>query len=293
VVRDTLALCEAGELIVERFGPPGEASPDGVSVVMPVYNHARFLPATLAALDAQTRRPDQVVVVDDGSSDASAAIVAQWARQCTAHVLLVRQRNAGAHAALNRGMALACGSTIALANSDDRYAPQRLERLVGALDDARELAFSAVATIDDDDRPSHTPYAVELRARVAELTTLPTMLHAFVRHNAAVSTGNLVLRRALLDRTGGFAALRVCHDWDFVLAASHATRFAYVDAPLYSYRLHGANTFSGSTLAGRLEGDVVLDRFLRGIDGHPWLASADRVAFAAFVREAGLGGYLP
>jgi hypothetical protein len=188
-------------------------------------------------------------------------------------------------------MALARCATIALANSDDRYAPQRLECLVDTLDDTRALAFSAVETIDDDDRPCDAPYAVELRARVAELATLPTMLHAFARHNAAVSTGNLVFRRALLDHTGGFAALRVCHDWDFVLAASRATRFAFVDAPLYAYRLHGANTFSGLTLTGRLEGDVVLDRFLGGIDDHPWLASADRAAFAAFLREAGLGGF--
>jgi hypothetical protein len=96
----------------------------------------------------------------------------------------------------------------------------------------------------------------------------------------------------LLDVTGGFAALRVCHDWDFVLAASRATRFALDLAPLYLYRLHGSNTFSDLTLAGRLEGDLVLDSFLRDIDTHPWLAPDDRAPFRAFLREAGLGGYL-
>jgi len=292
VVRATLSRCESGEIAVECFGPPGDAPDDGVSVVMPLYNHARLVPAALAALDAQTRQPDEVVVVDDGSSDDSAAIVAQWARASRLRVRLVRQDNAGAHEALNRGMALARCATIALANSDDRYVPQRLERLVAALDDAHALAFSAVATIDDDDRACSTPYAVELGARIAELASLPSMLHAFVRHNAAVSTGNLVFRRRLLDATGGFAALRVCHDWDFVLAASRATPFAFDATPLYLYRLHGANTFSGLTLAGRLEGDLVLDRFLRDIESHPWLACADRAPFRAYLREVGLGGYL-
>ena len=113
-----------------------------------------------------------------------------------------------------------------------------------------------------------------------------------MRHNAAVSTGNLVFRRRLLECTGGFAALRVCHDWDFVLAASRTTRFAFVDEPLYGYRLHGANTFSGLTLAGRLEGEIVLDRFLRDVDTHPGLAGTDRSAFRAFLREVGLGGFL-
>ncbi|HEX4883658.1 MAG TPA: glycoside hydrolase family 99-like domain-containing protein [Casimicrobiaceae bacterium] len=291
VVRQTRSLVEDGTLAIERFGT-GPVAGDGLSVVMPAYNHARFLPGTLAALAAQTRPPDEVVVVDDGSTDGSADVVARWARGAGLPVTLVRQRNAGAHAALNRGMALARGATLALANSDDRYARERLERLAGALGDGRMLAFSAVTTIDDDDRPCTTPYARELVARVAELGMLPTMLHALVRHNAAVSTGNLVFRRALLERTGGFAALRVCHDWDFVLAASRATRFAFVDAPLYAYRLHGGNTFSGLALAGRLEGDLVLDRFLRDVATHPWLGPEEVGAFADFLRGAGLGGYL-
>ena len=141
------------------------------------------------------------------------------------------------------------------------------------MDEGRELAFSAVATIDDDGTPVATR---RMRASCASASPswrrAPTMLHVLVRHNAAVSTGNLVFRRRLLERTGGFAALRVCHDWDFVLAASRATRFAFVDEPLYAYRLHGANTFSGLTLAGRLEGELVLDRFLCDVDSHPWLA---------------------
>jgi glycosyltransferase involved in cell wall biosynthesis len=292
VVEETQALVARGDVVVERFGTKDDLPAEALSVVMPAFNHARYLDATLASLAAQTRVPGEVVVVDDGSTDASADIVARWARQSGLRVALVRQANAGAHVALNRGMALARGATLALLNSDDGYAPARLARLEAVLDEAHVLAFSDVTTIDDDGRPSDTPYARELHARVAELRTLPTMLHAFVRHNAAVSTGNLVFRRALLQRTGGFAALRVCHDWDFVLAASRCTRFAFVDEPLYAYRLHGGNTFSGLTLAGRLEGDLVLDRFLRDVRSHPWTPASDREAFVAFLREAGLAGYL-
>jgi hypothetical protein len=107
-----------------------------------------------------------------------------------------------------------------------------------------------------------------------------------------VSTGNLVFRRSLLDATGGFAALRVCHDWDFLLAATRATCLRLVPEPLYVYRLHGANTFSGLTLAGRLDGDVVLSRFFAGLDTHPALDASERLSLREFAREAGLGGYL-
>ncbi len=114
---------------------------------------------------------------------------------------------------------------------------------------------------------------------------MPNLLYALIRHNAAVSTGNLVFRRSLLDDVGGFAALRVCHDWDFVLAATYATRIAVVADPLYVYRLHGANTFSGLTLAGRLESDRVLDGFFARLRAHPWLDANDRERLRRFARE--------
>jgi glycosyltransferase involved in cell wall biosynthesis len=273
--------------------PRGGGRRVGVSVVMPVWNHARFLPRALASLTAQTTLPAELVAVDDGSGDGSAGIIAAFAETAPFPVTLATQANAGAHVALNRGLALATGDTIALLNSDDAYAPQRLERLVAALDGRHALAFSGVAPVDDDDRPLDTPYARELLARVAEVGTLPHPLYALVRHNPAVSTGNLVFRRSLLDATGGFAALRVCHDWDFLLAAALATEPVFVAAPLYAYRLHGGNTFAGATLAGRLESEEVLARFFAAAGGHPALVEpASRAAFVAFAHDAGLGGYL-
>ena len=146
--------------------------------------------------------------------------------------------------------------------------------------------------VDDDDGASQGEYARVLASRVAELAHLADPLHALLRHNAAVSTGNLVFRRSLLDSTGGFAPLRVCHDWDFVLAATYATRFAIAHAPLYRYRLHDANTFSSAPLRARLESDHVLSGFFARLDAHPWLDDAGRVALKAFARANGLGGYV-
>jgi len=297
VVRDTRAAVAGGEVSVERHGgeQPGVAGDSRrgpVSVVMPVYNHARFLARALDSLAAQTSLPDELVAVDDGSTDGSEEIIRAFARRAPFPVTLARQANAGAHVALNRGMALARGSVLALMNSDDAYAPERLARLAAALDDTHALAFSGVALVDDDDRAPDTPYARELAERLREAETAPDLMRVLVRHNPAVSTGNLVFRRALLDATGGFAALRVCHDWDFLLAASFATRLRVVPGPLYVYRLHAANTFSGLTLAGRLESDAVLSAFFAHLPGHPALDAAGLEAFRAYARDAGLGGYL-
>jgi len=293
IERDAVEAIASGALRRQTFGPRREPGGDDVSVVMPVYNHAHFLPRALASLAAQTRLPAELIAVDDGSTDDSAAIVETFAAVAPFAVTLVRQANAGADRALNIGLALARAGIVALLNSDDAFEPARLDRLVGGLAVGIDLAFSGCAFVDDDDAASDGAYATELRRRQDETWRAPTLLHVLVRYNAAVSTGNLVFRRALLARTGGFAPLAVCHDWDFVLAATYATRFAVVPDPLYRYRLHDANTFAVRRIAGVMEGEIALAGFFAGVAAHPWLDAHSRRAFLVYARGAGLGGFLP
>ncbi len=295
VERSTAALVASGGIAIERTGygersgTPGER----VSIVMPIYNHARYLQRTLASIADQTLAPTELVAVDDGSSDDSAQIVAAFARTAPFPVTLVRQENVGAHEALNRGLALAREATIALINSDDVFAPARLAIMTRALDRMTLLAFSDTDFVDDMGAPSHSAYAAQLRDGIDWAATLPSILYALVVRNVATSTGNLVFRRALLADTGGFAPLAVCHDWDFVLAATYSTHVAFVRQRLYQYRLHGGNTFGGLRLAGHWEGELVLDRFFANLESHPWLTRATLPGFIQHASALGLSGYLP
>jgi glycosyltransferase involved in cell wall biosynthesis len=298
VERDTAALIASGAISLQHFAAADAAPSAGegyeVSLVMPLYNHARYLPQTLASIGAQTLEPRELIVVDDGSSDGGAEIVAEFARRVSFPVTLVSQANAGADAALNRGMAVARGDIVALVNSDDAFHPERLERLVAALAPGIDLAFSDVSFIDDEGVAVDTAYARTLRRRIDEGTAAPNLLYPLIEHNIAISTGNLLFRRHLLHRIGGFAPMRVCHDWDFVLAATYVTRLAFVDQRLYQYRLHGDNTFAALTLAGRIDGERVLDSFFAGIHRHPWLAAGDaRAAFLRYARNKGLAAVIP
>jgi glycosyltransferase involved in cell wall biosynthesis len=263
-----------------------------VSVVMPVYNHARFLSRALASLAAQSVAPAELIAVDDGSTDGSYEVLAAFARAASFPVSLVRQPNAGASVALNRGMALARHDTIALMNSDDVFAPRRLETLTAALDADTALAFSDCDLIDEADQPAVGPYATRLRERIDVGAAASNLLYPLISHNVATTTGNLLFRRSLLEAIGGFAPLAVCHDWDFVLAASYATRIAFVRHRLYGYRLHGANTFGKLALKGIEEGELALDSFFQNIDRHPWLDAKTRADFYTHARAVGLGGYL-
>ena len=293
VERDTAAAVTAGEVVVERFGTPPERGTAGVSVVMPVYNHARFVERALASIAAQTVLPRELVVVDDGSGDGSAAIVERFARSAPFPVTLARQRNRGAHVAINRGLALSACDTLALLNSDDAFAPGRLAQLSSALGPARELAWSEVSFVGEDDAPATGPAIDTLVSSIRAARESGDRVAALTRTYLAVSSGNLVFRRSLLDATGGFAALEVCHDWDFVLAASAVTDIAVLPEPLYRYRVHGANTFVSRHLAGQVEVERVLGRFLARIGEHPALDEDGRMRLRAALADRGLAHLWP
>jgi len=294
-----LAESQAGVLRSVRSPTlPEPSSGTRVSVVMPAYNHAAYVPAALDSVLAQTHRNLEIIVVDDGSTDATAAVLDDYAARCRSHALtVVHQEHAGAHHALNRGLALARGEVIALINSDDLYAPTRLARLLEEMSRRRSaFAFSSTRFIDDDGNevPASHADARPLREALLEPREGRDLLYVLVKTNIAISSGNFVFRRDLLERTGGFCSLRVCHDWDFVLAASRETPLAFLDEPLYLYRLHGENTYSHVRALAAFEADQVLSRFLADIAKHPIAREpAELARFLRYLRKAGLGGHLP
>ncbi|HZI83759.1 MAG TPA: glycosyltransferase [Casimicrobiaceae bacterium] len=266
-------------------------------MIMPAYNHQRYVAAALDSVIAQTHANLEIIVVDDGSTDATGAIVDDYAARCATHPLtVVHQANAGAHEALNHGMALARGEIVALMNSDDLYAPDRLERVIAQMDRrGAGLGFSATRFIDDegDDVGTTDPYVKQLTKAIGEAIKAPDPLYVLVYNNVAISTGNFVFRRELLERTGGFCAMQVCHDWDFLLAASYAAPLTMVDAPLYLYRLHGTNTFARARVQAVFELEQLLSGFFARIGEHRLLQDPGRAAhFRDHVRAMGLSGYL-
>jgi glycosyltransferase involved in cell wall biosynthesis len=101
-----------------------------IAVVVPTYNRAKLLGRALASVLAQRRPPDEVVVVDDGSTDDTGAVVAR----CADAVRLVRRRHAGVSAARNLGVASSDAEFVAFLDSDDVWEEDHLERMQHAID---------------------------------------------------------------------------------------------------------------------------------------------------------------
>jgi glycosyltransferase involved in cell wall biosynthesis len=231
-----------------------------VSVVVPLYNHQRYIAAALDSVCRQSLRPDEVVVVDDGSTDSSPCVVQQYAA-ANPTVRLRRQSNQGAHHAINTGMSEARGDIVAILNSDDAYAPERLHECVQVLKERDDIAAVATALdfMDDAGRAIPNPWYESARRYYDEVRDLAI---ALANGNFIMTTSNLVLRRSVAIELGGFKALRYAHDLDFLLRLlAEGKRIHLIDRPLLRYRLHAHNTIKEDHRKVRAEWASVLASF--------------------------------
>lgn len=256
-----------------------------VSVVVPIYNHSSYVThAVRSALD-QGPWLREVVAVDDGSSDGSAETL-RAALGDDPRLVLWSQPNRGAHAAINAGLLRATGDFLAILNSDDAYAPKRLNRVLRALQSspAADIVATGITFIDGRGAPVANEWyrsALDFYKQQSDLAV------GLINGNFIMSTSNLVFRRTLLERIGLFAPLRYAHDLEFLLRVlAHGRRFALLlEEQLLSYRLHSANTIKEEHLGVRIEWAAAaagyLDVLFRGSEPLAW----DQLAMFQHVLE--------
>ncbi len=136
-----------------------------VSVVIPAYNAARFLPRCLNSVFAQTLQPAEVIVVDDGSSDDSAEI----ARKLGA--LVVSRPNGGLSAARNTGVRRSSSEWVALLDADDMWQPEKLQAQAERVQTDTILVYTGIR-IFSDDGVRRTSLALILRRRAGCCVTV-------------------------------------------------------------------------------------------------------------------------
>jgi glycosyltransferase involved in cell wall biosynthesis len=261
-----------------------------VSVVIPSYNHASYIPHAVASVLGQTHADLELIVVDDGSTDASADYLRSLRDP---RLRLIEQANAGAHHAINRGLAMARGDWLAILNSDDAFHPDRLRQILSfAVERRADLVTSWIEVIDDQGKVlgikegwrNMLPWPIrELPSAAGEDSFLTNLYFS----NFVSTTSNVVFSRHLYDGIGGMRNLRFAHDWDFLLRAASGFRCAQLEAPLVRYRIHGSNTISTNRAWMLFEICWVLAVALRRSPASPFFAGDDRDSLAHDVARIG------
>lgn len=207
-----------------------------VAVVVPAYNAGATIDATLRSVRGQTYRALDIIVVDDGSTDATAAIVERHARR-DARIRMLAQPNGGVARARNRGIRASDALLVAPLDADDLWHPETIARQVEALERASPsvgLVYTWSATLD------RSGCVVGLHQRA---TATGDVVRPLLRTNVLENASCTLFRRSAFDQAGGYepalrdADAQGCEDWLFYLAVARHWHFAVVPAFLTGYRV--------------------------------------------------------
>jgi glycosyltransferase involved in cell wall biosynthesis len=205
-----------------------------VSVVIPACNASRTLPDTLISARVQSFPALEIIVVDDGSADDTAEIVAAAARD-DCRVSLHRQDRSGVAAARNRGVACARGRWIAPMDADDQWAPEKIEKQVAQFEAGRRelgLVYTWTRVVDEEGRLLR-----DLQVSRRGDVFVPLLLHNIVGHGSGPLLARNCLEKVGLYDTGFFnAGAQGCEDWDLYLRIARSHHFELVPEPLVRYR---------------------------------------------------------
>jgi hypothetical protein len=220
-----------------------------LAVVIPSYNHAAYIRRAVESCLHQTRRPDRIVVIDDGSKDNSVEILRGYAPQ---GVELLARENRGAHNTINQAIEMAAQDceAISILNSDDHYAPERFARCLPLLEQNpdKSVVCTGIRVIDsaDGDIDPAEPRAKWFRA-VWSWAQKPgaDLCEWLGLANFPATTSNVIARREILLRFP-FRPYRFNHDYYFLAQAVLRDQMLVLPEPLVNYRVHASNTINTS-----------------------------------------------
>ena len=239
-------MAEAAEVARKEVGQAGQSASPLVSVVLPAYNCAPFIGATLDSVYRQTYRNWEVIVIDDGSTDETRAVLVP-------HIGRIRylyQQNRGTAAARNAGVREARGELIAFLDNDDIWLPEKLELQVHVMQESLEcgLVFTdgKSFTADGIRRESVISRRLDQWIDANRTKDLRVVTGDILRNllfcNEIVSASSVMVRRECLERLGGFdEAIQIADDHDLWLRIAREYAVTLIPRCLYMWRWYDAS----------------------------------------------------
>jgi glycosyltransferase involved in cell wall biosynthesis len=223
---------------------------------MPAYNAAAYIPDAIRSVLDQTWRDLELIIVDDGSTDATTT-VAESVASSDARVRLVSRPNGGPSAARNTGIDARRGELIAFLDADDVLLRDKLERQVAFLDatPACDLVYSDYYVGDEAVRPQYLESTHPASPNMSE----------YILYRNRFAPLCPLLRATLVEATGRFdESLHGGEDWDYWIRAAQLGRFCHLAGPVGIYRTHPAQAHHDHAMMSSSARRVASKNFPRG-----------------------------
>ncbi len=202
-----------------------------VSVIIPCYNHEKYVEQSILSVINQTYKNIELIVIDDGSKDNSSEIIKNMQKKF--EFTFISQKNQGVCRTLNQGVLLSKGKYIAIIASDDYWDISKIQKQIEEIQKNENSEFCFTQAIEFDDFSKKRIFPKRFK--------MGNVLN-FVFVKDFVPAGSMMFSRTLFDRLKGFNENLQAEDWDFVIRSAANTEFCAVKEPLLYYRSHCSNT---------------------------------------------------
>src|SRR6266480_3296301 len=253
-----------------------------LSVILPNFNHAQYLPSALKAMVEQTVKPHEIVVIDDGSTDNSVEIIKDFAAKYPFVHLYPNEKNQGVVPSVERALGIATGDYLYFAAGDDEVLPGIFEKSLTLLAKHPEAALSCgVADLFEVD--SGLNWHVGVATSDSPCYLAPCQLVELEKRGRLfISASAVIVRRdCLMDEIGGFYRDLKCHtDWFSLYVAAFRHGMCYVPDPVVRFNIHSQSYYKKAR-ADKAVYRSVLENVMKRLTNPPFEKEGE------LIRQAG------
>ena len=225
-----------------------------VSVIIPNYNHSRFLDERIQSVLSQTYQNFEVIILDDKSTDNSVEIINKYKDDSHITQIIINEENSGSpFKQWNKGFELAKGNWIWIAESDDSCEPQFLETLIAHVDDETSFAFCRSKRMDQHGEPVFEHWQDELM----DSFTMDgkQFIDDYLKRKCIVWNASSVIfrRNNVFQIPTNYMRFKAAGDWLFWICLARLGNVSFVTTPLNCFRLHNSNITQQSIQSGLVQ----------------------------------------
>ncbi len=235
-----------------------------VTVIIPAYNHEKYITECLESACNQTYQNLQIIVINDGSKDHTGEVIGKFLESSGRNIEYIEKKNEGICRTLNLGLDKTKGKYVALLASDDVWLPDKIEQQVALMENSPEtgLVFGDAYFIRNTNRTTakYSDYKPDIRNYFTD-TKQNRDLYEVLMVDNIITALTVMIRTDCFDKIGKFDVSLKCEDLDMWLRISKEFKISFIDKPLAYYRIHGTNVSGSSMVMIRENAKTIFKQF--------------------------------